>query len=232
KADRISFFHDYVHTFNNDEATQVLGATLPLASGPSRGVYGEEQAARITDAFNRLYLSLCEKRIDFLARENDPERLPGTYEFPREFRKTRSAIVQFLVDLCRPSELTAAPFLRGFYFSGVRPVFVRESMAAPAQRQSAQRAFQGESGATGIFRLGQGGAQPQPAPAAEITEVRKVPQWVFLNHFFGDVLLADHSALTASVTSTKTNLLRRILLTSAVALCVLLLVAFTISFAK
>src|SRR5207248_988589 len=43
-------------------------------------------------------------------------------------------------------------------------------------------------------------------------------------------LLADHSALMASGTSIKTSSLRRILLTSAAALCLLYLIASTISF--
>ena len=230
KADRISFFHDYVHMLTNDEVTQVLGATLPLAAGPSQGVYADEQVSRLTEAFNNLYVSLCAKRLEFLPRENDPERLPGAYEFPRELRKTRTSIVQFLVDVCRPSELTAAPFLRGFYFCGVRPTFVREAVAAPARRSGPPAGvFQPESGATGIFRLGQGGA-PQQASAAEVTEVRKVPQWVFLNHFFNSVLLADHAALGSSVTSVKTNALRRFLLATAGALCLLYLLFATISF--
>ena len=65
---------------------------------------------------------MCDLRPEYLARETRPQKLPGIYEFPREFRKLRRAMVQFLVDLCRPSQLTVGPFLRGFYFSGVRPL--------------------------------------------------------------------------------------------------------------
>jgi type VI secretion system protein ImpL len=119
KADRIPYFLDYFQTLANEEAAQVLGATLPAGTGS--GVYDEEQSAKLNAAFDQLYYSLAEHRIDFLAREGDAQRVPGAYEFPREFRKLRNLVVRFLLDVCRPSQLNATPFLRGFYFSGVRP---------------------------------------------------------------------------------------------------------------
>ena len=154
KADRIPYFQEYFHTLTNDESAQVLGATLPAGV---QGVYDQEQSARLNAAIDQLYFSLAEHRTDFLAREGDAERLPGSYEFPREFRKIRNLLVQFLLDVCRPSQLNATPFLRGFYFSGVRPVLVRD--AAPAPVVNKPRA--GDSGATGVFRVG-------PEPAAGI----------------------------------------------------------------
>ena len=120
KADRLPFFHDYFHTLTNQEASQVLGATLPLTS-PGKGAYDEEQAARLNAALDELYFSLSRRRPDFLAREGDADRLPGIYEFPREFRNLRTAAANFMLDLCRPSQLSAAPFLRGFYFPASAP---------------------------------------------------------------------------------------------------------------
>ena len=125
RTDRLPFFNEYVRNLSNEEATQVLGATMPMAERSS-GVYAEQEAQRLTAAFNDLYYSLCDQRPEFLSREHDAEKLPGIYEFPREFRKLRASMVQFLVDLARPSQLTTGPFLRGFYFSGVRPIFVNE----------------------------------------------------------------------------------------------------------
>jgi hypothetical protein len=59
------------------------------------------------------------------ARERRADKLGAAiYELPREFRKLRNAAVRLLVDLGRPSQLRVNPFLRGFYFSGVRPVVV------------------------------------------------------------------------------------------------------------
>src|SRR5208283_4361603 len=90
----------------------------------STGVYAEQETARISWEFDNLFQSLSERRVDMLAQEFDATKLPTIYEFPREFRKLRTLLVQMLVDVCRPSQLRTGPFLRGFYFSGVRPVTI------------------------------------------------------------------------------------------------------------
>jgi type VI secretion system protein ImpL len=50
---------------------------------------------------------------------------------------------------------------------------------------------------------------------------RRVPQWLFLGHLFNDVVLADANARAASGSSTKTSLVKRILIGSAAALCLI-----------
>ena len=69
--DRLPFFAEYVRNLSNEEATQVVGATLPLLTGRSEGVYAEEETARLTGAFERLFRSLADARPEFLARETD-----------------------------------------------------------------------------------------------------------------------------------------------------------------
>ncbi len=118
KADRIPFFQEYVATLNDAEAMQPLGVALPLPETNNSGPYEEAQTARISQAFDALYYSLAEKRLVFLARETSGGAAASGYEFPRELRRLRPAITQFLVDLCRPSQLSVNPFLRGFYFVG------------------------------------------------------------------------------------------------------------------
>lgn len=229
KLDRLAFFLDYVRNLSDEEASQVLGATLPPLAVDGKQIYTDAQRARLTDAFDDLYYSLCSKRTEFLFREYDQDKLPGVYEFAREFRKIRGPLVQFLVDLCRPSQLAAAPFLRGFYFTGVRPVVMTEAVAAPVQRTPDRSSMQGTSGATGMFRVGQPQAEaPRPAAPAQ-RESRRVPQWVFLKHLFTNVLLADGAALGASGSSAKVSAMRRGLLVAAGAFCLLLCVAFTVS---
>ncbi len=106
KLDRLAFFIDFVSNLSDEEATQVLGVTLPLRDDRSQGgVYAEEESRRLAAAFDELFHSLCDKRPPYLARENDANKLPAVYEFPREFRKLRNAAVRFLVDLGRPSQL-------------------------------------------------------------------------------------------------------------------------------
>ena len=71
----------------------------------------------------------------------------------------RVPLVRFLVELCRPSQLTTGPFLRGFYFSGVRPVMVTE--AAPVVRAPEPAPPVDGIGATGMFQR-----RPAAQPAA------------------------------------------------------------------
>jgi type VI secretion system protein ImpL len=226
KADRLPFFLEYVRNLSTEEATQVVGTTLPLQLASSQGVYAEQASQRLGAAFDDLFRSFCDKRVEYLSRENAPDKLPGIYEFPRDFRKLRPFLVQFLVDLCKPSQLRAAPFLRGFYFSGVRPIVVDE-IAAPVARPQQQAGFEAAGSATGIFKPGQIRAPEQPQQ--RVTGTRRVPQWVFLSHFWNDIVLADRDAISASSASVKTSRLRRVLLITAASLCLLYSMALTVS---
>ncbi len=229
KMDRLPFFAEYVRNLSNDEATQVLGATLPLLTGRTEGVYAEEETARLSGTFERLFRSLADARPEFLARETDPAKLPATYEFPREFRKIRPAVAQFLVELCRPSQLSVGPVLRGFYFTGVRPILVNETAPVAAAAPPRQAAYGPAAGATGIFRAGALAPAAHAAPPqAGVT--RRAPQWLFLSHLFADVLLSDRAAMGASGASVRTSFARRVLFLAAAALCLALSIAFTVSF--
>src|SRR5579864_7792021 len=230
RTDRLPFFNDYVRNLSNDEALQVLGATLPMTDRRS-GVYAEQEAQRLIAAFNDLYYSLCDKRPGFLAREHDAPNLPGIYEFAREFRKLRASMVQFLVDLARPSQLTTGPFLRGFYFSGVRPIFVNEVTPAVVAPQSQERqGFEASREATGFFRMGQMQQAAQAPVAAQVRGAKKVPQWCFIGHLFSDVVLEDKVAMGASGATTQANTLRRVLLASAAALCLIFMIGMLVSY--
>src|ERR1035437_4622693 len=226
KMDRLPFFTEYVRNLTKEEANQVLGATIPMRDVRAGGVYGEEQTARLTADFERLFHSLADARPEFLGREADATKHPGAYEFPREFRKIRPAVVQFLVDLCQPSQLTVGPFLRGFYFTGVRPIVINEVAPVAAAPQS-QAGYGSASSATGIFHVGQAAQTPRAAP--QVGATRKVPQWLFLSHLFNDVLLADSAAMGASGASTKTGSARRAIFLTAAGLCLLLCIAFRVS---
>ena len=228
KMDRLAHFFEYAGNLTEEEAGQVFGATLPMAPDLAGGVYAERETNRLNEAFGNLTFSLCDHRPDFLAREHDGAKLPSIYEFPREFRKMRAVLVQFLVDLCRPSQLRTNPFLRGFYFTGVRPVTVSDiAAAAPAPQPQQQRPF--DADATRVFVGTQ--AAPSPEISMQAPNVRRVPQWVFLNHLFSDVILRDHSALGSSSASVKLSFWRRLVLATAGTLGLLLLVLWIVSFA-
>jgi type VI secretion system protein ImpL len=234
RADRLQFFQDYVRNLTNEEATQVLGATLPMASYAGE-VYAERETARVSAAFDNLIYSLAEKRLVYLPREHDATKRPSLYEFPRELRKLRPMLVQFLVDLCRPSQLRTGPFLRGFYFTGVRPVVISIPAPTLVKEEPLTHPAAAEEGlrATVIFDVRKAAAQAaHPSGVVETGESRRVPQWTFLPHLFNDVFLKDTSALTASASSTKTSLWRRALLAGSIGLLLIFIIGFIVSFVK
>ena len=228
KLDRISFFPEFARGLSKEEASEVLGATLPVRL-VATGVYAEEETRRLAKAFDELFYSLAERRLDLLARENEGDKLPGVYEFPRELRKMRTLLVQFLVDLACPSQLSVNPFLRGFYFSGVRPVVIEDVAAAVAAPEVQAEDLGSVAGATRIFSgPGRGGV---PAPvAARVAGSRKVPQWVFVSQLFNDVIVKDRVALAASGFSSRVSLLRRLALTSVIVLGLVCTIGFLVSF--
>ncbi len=226
KLDRVSFFPEFVRGLNKEEASEVLGATLPVRS-LATGVYAEEETRRLGKAFDELFYSLAERRLDLLGRENDGSQLPAIYEFPRELRKLRTLLVQFLVDLTRPSQLSVNPFLRGFYFSGVRPVFVEDVSVAAPQVQAPDLAS--NAGATRIFSSTNFTAAPS-APSPQASGSRKVPQWVFLSQLFNDIIVKDRVALAASSFSSRVSLLRRIALTAISLVALVCAIGFLVSF--
>ena len=150
------------------------------------GLHVEREFQRLNEAVQRLFTALAASRLPLLSRENEAERRASVYEFPRELRKLAPLVVQFLVDLCRPSQLAVSPVLRGFYFTGVRAVVVSDAAAAaPAA------AAGGARGATQVFdpRLHQASPRDIATPAT----ARKMPQWLFLGSVFRDVILRDRA---------------------------------------
>ena len=224
KMDRIQHFQEYVGSLTAEEAAQVLGATLPMRSVTETGIYRETETVRLSQEFDLLYQSLCDRRTEYLAREHNAERLPSVYEFPREFRKLRSLAVEFLVDVCRPSHLRAGPLLRGFYFTGVRPVVVADVAVEPQAPAPARGV---DLGATRAFVPGS--LTPPAMSASRETQSRRVPQWVFLNHLFSDVILKDQAAQRSSSTSLTVSTGRRILLAAATAVALVFAVGWTSS---
>ncbi len=228
RTDRVPFFQEYVRNLSNEEATQVFGSTMPLRNVQT-GVYAEEETRRLSKCFDDLFYSLADKRCVLLPRDADPLKTPQPYEFPREFRKLRQSLVQFMVDCCRPSQLKASPFLRGFYFSGVRPVTVSSAPVVSAAKKD--DAFKQAGAATQMFSAAMmQQVQQQHATAGAQQQGRRVPQWLFLGHLFNDILLKDSAAMGASGSSTKTSFLQRLLLGGLAGLLLLYSIGLVISF--
>ena len=210
KADRLPYFAEFVEQLSRDEAEQVLGATLPWPRRMTAGVYADREFQRLTATYDRLLAALAAKRLDLLAREGaaDRERRAGAYEFPRELRKTVPATIQFLVELCRPSQLELGPVLRGFYYSGVRAVAAGDAAAAAQGPAAVSPAAVGA--ATQVFdrAVPQAAARLQSSPAAG--PARRMPQWLFVRSLCRDVLLQDRAPSAVARGARSVALLRRI----------------------
>ncbi|HEX6924608.1 MAG TPA: ImcF-related family protein [Longimicrobiaceae bacterium] len=221
KADRIPHFEEYVRGMTREETQELLGATLPLAE-VTPGDYADHQAHRLRTAFGNIFGYLAARRLELLPREQREADRGGAYEFPREIRKLTEAASLFLTELCRPSQLGMNPFLRGFYFAGVRPVIVSDTPAAspqPQQRISLE--------ATGVFGIP---SLTAPQPAARPSGGRRVPDWVFLRRLFPEVILADERAHALTAGGRRVDLLRRSLLAAAAVLLLVLSTGFTVSY--
>lgn len=226
KLDRFPSFTDWATNLVGDEAQQLVGATLP-AEAPSAAA-AEEQSKRITNAFDTISHWMSGRRMLLLGREHQGEKLPGIYEFPRDFAKIRKPLIQFLSDLTKPTQLSQGPFLRGFYFSGMRPVMVTES--ASAMRREAPKA-EDEGFGSSTLVLGASAGSDDPTPLIERqTSTKRIPEWVFLKQLFGKILLNDPLAVGAGVGGSSTNFRKRLLWVGASCLALALGVAWTVSF--
>ena len=226
KLDQVPRFAEFVSNLTGEEARQILGTTVAQRD-PGQGMFAEEEKNRLGKEFDQLVYSLAEKRLDYLNRENAPAKLPAVYEFPREFRKIRDQVVAFLVEMSRPTQLGTNPFLRGFYFAGVRPVMMRENVAAAPVASEEPVG----SGATRILSASALAGRPVAGSSpANVVRSRRVPEWTFLPYLFSEVILRDRAALGTSSQSSKTNVIRRILLATLAVLFFSAAIAFLISF--
>jgi type VI secretion system protein ImpL len=226
KLDTVAPFAEYAGKLTAEEVKLPIGSLLSSLSTGS-GLYTEQATALIGGRFDQLLYALAEFRLDILSRGGELQDLARAYEFPRDLRKLRAGIVSFLAEVARPSQIGVNPFLRGFFFAGMRAHIVEDVLdIGPAQPQAAAPT---DAGATRIFSLAVM-QQQQAAPPPRRGGTRKVPQWVFLPHLFSKILLADKSALETSRASTRTSFLKRTLLTCASAVILIVLTFITISF--
>lgn len=227
KLDNILPFGSYVGRLSEEEVKAPIGSLLSALDSGS-GVYTENATALISTRFDHLLFSLSEFRLDVLSRGGELQDLARAYEFPRDLRKLRAGIVSFLAEVARPSQIGVNPFLRGFFFTGMRAHMVEDVIdVGPAQYQAQAPV---DAGATRIFSLAAAQSPQVSATPARRGSVRKVPQWVFLPQLFSRILFADKSALEASRASTRTSFLKRTLLATASTAILAMLTLISISF--
>lgn len=230
RADRLQFFQDYVAPLTNEDAARVFGAALPVAAYTS-GSYAERETEAVSAAFDNLFHSMADFRVDLLAHKPDSAPASPIYEFPREFKKLRSILVPLLVDICRLGSSRTTPFLRGFYFTGVRPVLISTPRPDAAKEEPLLDAVASAPSlsATRMMDIKKAVAVARQMAAADAVETRRIPQWVFLPQLFKEVLFKDNTALATSRFSTKIDQHKRFLLTATMGIILSLMVGFTVS---
>ncbi len=229
RADRFPYFSDYVRTLRPEEVQDPLGVTLPLGAAGETGRYAAEQGARIRSALFDLHRSLASNRLRVLPREAALEPRGGAYEFPRELRKVSEALTSFLVEIARPGQFGQSPVLRGFYFTGVRPIVVRDAEAPPAASQ-APSPVQGNVGATGVFNMQQLREAQEQARQAAAPGSRRVPQWVFFERLLTRFVPGDANARALTAGGARVDLLRRLALSAVAVVALVAAIGFTVSF--
>ncbi|KAA6461947.1 hypothetical protein DYQ86_09905 [Acidobacteria bacterium AB60] len=228
KLDRVPHFDSYARNLTDEEVGHILGATLARTDA-SVGTYSDQASRMLATTLDGIVYQLGEFRVEMLDRENDARNTPGVYEFPREFGKIRKGLNQYLVELCKPSQLSANPYLRGVYFTGVRARII-ERAANPSVASERLAPQEVEAGATQYLNISRVQAGAGRAPAAPVMVSARVPQWTFLPRLLPDVILGDRSALSATRQTAPARLFRRILYgTLAVLLafyCLFLIVSY------
>jgi type VI secretion system protein ImpL len=232
KCDKIPFFSDFFRRLPESEVNQVLGCTLParnLQAARPGEIFVEAEAKRLTASFRPLYHALARRRLTHLAHEPNAAQRPGVYEFPREFKRIRSPLVQLLTDVFRPYSLGPSLVLRGYYLTGVRETEVE--IHAPAGRgtdsatlapMEATRLFRGD--ATQIFQGDDMTKAPSPGGRRALGL-----RWMFVADLFHRVILPDQPPRKAHPLEGRFDQYRRLSFGAVCGLCALLCLAFFVS---
>ena len=225
-SDSLPYFNDFFLRLPDSEIQQVFGSAVPPVS-ETLGETREHRMKRLVNSFRDLYKSVVERCVLHLALEANMKLRPGIYEFPRELKRIRSALVEFLTDAIEFSPLELGPRLHGYYLTATRetgavPASVPASDEPSSSNMEASRFFRGD--ATNIFRTDDFNAVLKPAGGRTV-------QWLFAVDIFRTVLPAATVAVRVSrpVRDQRVERFRLITMAATVAVCFLLNIGFAIS---
>jgi type VI secretion system protein ImpL len=228
KCDGIPFFKEFFHQLPESDTQQVLGCTLPfsLASPAEPGqIFAEVESKRLTRAFRGLHQSLGERRLTQLAYEANRALRPAIYEFPREIKRIRASVVQFLVDIFRPDPLRPNPLLRGYYFTAVRDTEVAGS--GPMLNPDEHTIASGPSYAADATQMLRLDASIPGIRHGRSTQTQR--RWTFVSDIFRRVVLVDRPLQTAPPVDARFELFRRRAFAGVLICCALLTLGFFVS---
>ncbi|HEX4169616.1 MAG TPA: ImcF-related family protein, partial [Bryobacteraceae bacterium] len=149
------------------------------------------------------------------------------YEFPREVKRIRDSLLQFLVESFRPNPLQPSPLLRGFYFSGMRhvPAAAVAASFTGSEYSPKPKTFD----ATVLF---QAKTSPSEATASTLrpdSAETLVERWAFLADLFQKIVLRDPLSQVAAVRNVRRDHRARFLFAGVAVAALLLTGCFTIS---
>jgi type VI secretion system protein ImpL len=223
KCDGVPCFPEFFAHLGEAEARRMMGATLPLVrqANDTADIYADREGKRLTHYFNRLYMALAEKRLVLLAREDQAPKKSSAYEFPRELKKLRGDVVQFLLDVFRPNPLQLGPRLRGFYLCGQR--WIARNVAPAAEGTVAGFTVMPKRSDATVFFGSKPDEKPAAAPGAMIPVAggRAIAKWMFLADLFHNVVLKDRTGHVVPRINTREQEYRNIGLAAAGALLLL-----------
>lgn len=226
KLDSMPYFAEFFARLAEAESGQVLGVLAPEQSRTETEdrVWAEAETRRLNSQFNSLFLHLSERRLLALSQELEPGRKGAVYEFPREFKRIRTPLVQFLVDVFKPDPLKAGPRLRGFFFAGTR----KGDRSAP-EGTGALGAFAPAMGAAGATQIFRADVTALFGKAPKSGSGPSTDRWMFVTDFFHKVLSQDRPAVKHLASPSKLDRYHRIAVGAAAGLALFLGLVWTIS---
>ena len=224
KCDGAQYFSEFFAHLSEPESRRTLGTTLSWNKSKKdpTDIQSDRESRRLSNYFNRIYMSLADKRMLLLARETESKKKSLAYEFPREFRKARSGVVQFLLDVFRPNPLQQGSRLRGFYFAGQR--LVSHTPAVGEATMTDFSAAPRRADATMFFGT-KPSLRPGEASAASGAGIHAaVAKPLFLTEFFQNILLKDRAGNVAPHVNAREQMYRNLAFGGVGALLLLLCV--------
>jgi len=229
RSEGLPYFSHFFARLGESEAGQVLGVLSPEnAPSQQNRVWAEAETRRLTRLFQTVLTRLGDRRLLALAQETEASRKPGIYEFPREFRKIRPPLIQFLVDVFKPDPLKATPWMRGFFFTGTRKTERPDGRSTEMPSVYASPRSQAE--ATRIFAPQRHGSPAdQMSVFSRGTSIQLVDRWMFLTELFHSVLGLDQPNVRRMAPVGKFERYRRFAIGAGFSCAVFLVLAWTAS---
>ena len=231
KIDGIPYFPEFFARLPEAEGNQVFGVLTAAEAGAAQDrAWADQETKRLGQLFNSLFLSLSARRLLALTQEADASRKPSIYEFPREFKRIRGPLVQFLIDAFRPDPLKLNPMLRGFFFVGTKQVERRAE--GPELTQPGLRTEAASLEPTRIFRPDATQVFAAVSAAPQRPAGRMVDKWLFTTDIFQQVLRNDRPPVKAvALPDARVEGYRKLAAAVAMGLASLMILGWIISWA-